>query len=594
MAVPADADLVDPLQVASDALEDVAEAHHANGPSAPSDPQPDAPDPLAVLSRSLEEAGVRVPTPDLPRRGLLGRRGRGRPAAGPVSSEATPRVVGSGEAPAAQRPQEPSVASVPDEPRVTTWAEDFEHASATGEWPAVASDPSDTRADVEETVTTTSAAGRPQAGRRRPRKGAVRDVVAEVVQAGRDPRPDEHVDTAEDQPAATQPAGWPERSQIAPEDAERARLVSVREAAQRQEEDRLAALKGEEDRRRAGQAEVQRLAAEQAEADRIEADRAAAQQAEDDRLEQLRLATTAAEERPLATEQAEAERAAAERAEVQRLAAEQAEADRIEADRAAAQQAEDDRLEQLRLATSAAEEHRLASADAQVEQARQEAAAAEADAQERAAAEQAEAQRLEQERLDGEKAATERAEQAERQRQAAASARADAASARAAGRRTPATVAAGGAEPLPRFIEFRSTSVLRYVFGAVFVVCAVAAVIAIFRAVSGGSSDVILAAAGLTALAMLSWWALLGWTPPIVSVSNGLLEVSRGAKSVSWDLRDPATEITFRGRPSSRSWRAVLRSPTGKPTAISARQVDPALFVEVVEHYQGLGPEVQA
>ena len=90
---------------------------------------------------------------------------------------------------------------------------------------------------------------------------------------------------------------------------------------------------------------------------------------------------------------------------------------------------------------------------------------------------------------------------------------------------------------------------------------------------------------------MVSWWALLSWSPPVVSVSNGLLELARGSNALTWDLRDPATEITFRGRPSSRSWRAVLRSEGGKPVTLSSRQVDPDQFVEIVEHYQAAGPE---
>jgi hypothetical protein len=90
---------------------------------------------------------------------------------------------------------------------------------------------------------------------------------------------------------------------------------------------------------------------------------------------------------------------------------------------------------------------------------------------------------------------------------------------------------------------------------------------------------------------MISWWALLNWSPPIVSVSNGLLEISRGSRGASWDLRDPATEVTFRGRPSSRAWRAIVRGPNGKPATIAARNVDAAQFVELVEHYQALGPE---
>ena len=144
---------------------------------------------------------------------------------------------------------------------------------------------------------------------------------------------------------------------------------------------------------------------------------------------------------------------------------------------------------------------------------------------------------------------------------------------------------------MPRFVEFRPGNVLAYVFGTLFTIFSVGAVLTILWAVSDGGSRSILGAAALTALAMISWWALLNWAPPIVSVSNGLLEVSRGTRTKSWDLRDPATEITFRGRPSSRSWRAVLRGEDGKPVSISARIVDAAQFVELVEHYQSVGPE---
>jgi hypothetical protein len=132
-----------------------------------------------------------------------------------------------------------------------------------------------------------------------------------------------------------------------------------------------------------------------------------------------------------------------------------------------------------------------------------------------------------------------------------------------------------------------------YVFGGLFTVFAAGAVIAIFWAVSEGTQDAVLGAAGLTAFAMLSWWALLSWSPPIVSISNGLLEIARGNRSVGWDLRDPATEVTFRGRPTSRTWKAVLRGDGGKPVTISARQVDPTQFTEIVRHYQALGPDAE-
>ncbi|HEY0902409.1 MAG TPA: hypothetical protein VGE14_00815, partial [Marmoricola sp.] len=161
-------------------------------------------------------------------------------------------------------------------------------------------------------------------------------------------------------------------------------------------------------------------------------------------------------------------------------------------------------------------------------------------------------------------------------------------------RRTPTP--AGGrrktkAEPIPRFVEFRPGNALRYVFGTLFTIFSVGAVIGIFWAVSEGGGQAVLGAAGLTALAMASWWALLNWSPAIISISNGLLEVSRGSSTESWDLRDPDTEITYRGRVTSRSWRAVLRNDDGKPVTISASNVDASQFTEIVAHYQALGPE---
>jgi hypothetical protein len=336
--------------------------------------------------------------------------------------------------------------------------------------------------------------------------------------------------------------------------------------------------------------EEQRLAEERAEAERIDAERRAAQQAEDERLAQLGTAVVESEEPPLDQPQLEAQEPSLD-VDEHWFQAERAEAERIDAERAVAQQAEDERLERLRT-------EELRRGEEQAER-------AERDRLEgvRAAAEQAERERLatlrsaetrlraQNDQLVEETAPTPvPAEPTVPGTVETRPAPTEAPAATPATPRTrPAPAPAGTTEPVPRFVEFRSTSVLRYVFGAFFVVFAVAAVIAIFRAVSPGDSSLVMAAVGLTALAMLSWWALLSWAPPIVSVSDGTLEIARGTRSSSWDLRDPSTEITFRGRPSSRAWRAVLRDRTGSSTTIAARQVDPAQFVELVEHYQSLG-----
>jgi hypothetical protein len=511
-----DADLVDPLRIASEGLEEVEETQRHGPVPELVDESRTAPDPLAVLSLAID----RGETPDVeaeqpPRHGLLGRlTSRGRWPTGRARFDATGNgpITGAGTDSHTHGAQD---AEPSDEPRVTTWAEDLAEQTATGEWPAVSS------------VDDAHEAGEDAA------EETLLDAPGQVLDSG--------ADDAEQQ----------------------------RSAAQAVERERVVALL----------AEQSWFAAEAAEAEHIEAERNSAQRAEDARLEGLRLGATDSEE--------------------QRLAAERAEADRIETERAAAQQAEDDRLEQHRVAELQRDEGRAARDQLEDQRLERERAEHERLAAERAAAERAEAERLAvlEEQRQSELREHDRviaAQHLQADERPAATSAPTASPPAPTTRPTSSTAKGGTGEPIPRFVEFRPGSVLRYLFGALFVVFAVAAVIAIFRAVSGGSSAVVLAAVGLTGLAMVAWWALLSWAPPVVSVSNGLLEVSRGATSTSWDLRDPTTEITFRGRPTSRSWKAVLRSQGGRPVTISAREVDAAQFVEIVGHYQSAGPEVEA
>ena len=115
------------------------------------------------------------------------------------------------------------------------------------------------------------------------------------------------------------------------------------------------------------------------------------------------------------------------------------------------------------------------------------------------------------------------------------------------------------------------------------------AVIGIFWAVSQGGRPALLAAGGATLAAMASWWALLNWAPPIVSISNGTLEISRGSSAESWDLRDPATDLTMSEK-LGRSWKATLKNEAGKDFTLTSSTVDPEQFVAIVEHYRALGP----
>jgi hypothetical protein len=79
---------------------------------------------------------------------------------------------------------------------------------------------------------------------------------------------------------------------------------------------------------------------------------------------------------------------------------------------------------------------------------------------------------------------------------------------------------------------------------------------------------------------------LLNWTPAIVSISNGILEISRGSAADSWDLAHEETDLAYSGKPASRSWKATLTGNDGKKHVITRSAVDPEQFVEIVEHYR--------
>src|SRR3954453_10102021 len=93
VGVPQDADLVDPLQIASLGLEEVEEEANAARGDTHTPTDANLPAPLAVLSLAIdaEEAQGTDEEEDAPRRGLFGRRGRARatdpgrlhPATGP-------------------------------------------------------------------------------------------------------------------------------------------------------------------------------------------------------------------------------------------------------------------------------------------------------------------------------------------------------------------------------------------------------------------------------------------------------------------------------------------------------------------------------
>jgi hypothetical protein len=135
-------------------------------------------------------------------------------------------------------------------------------------------------------------------------------------------------------------------------------------------------------------------------------------------------------------------------------------------------------------------------------------------------------------------------------------------------------------------VEYRPSDFRRYILGILFTLSSVAAVMAIFYAVSQGTRSSAIAAGSLTALAMAFWWGLLSWTPTIVSVSQGMLEVAQGSNGERWDLKNPSTDIAVGSDPKSRSWKAVITRPNGGQLIIGPAQVKPEEFSKIVAYYR--------
>ncbi len=139
---------------------------------------------------------------------------------------------------------------------------------------------------------------------------------------------------------------------------------------------------------------------------------------------------------------------------------------------------------------------------------------------------------------------------------------------------------------MPRFVEYSPTHLRGYLLGGVFVVAAVAAVITLFVAVSDDSSSALVVAGGCIVLALVAWWALLGWKPTVVTIEEGVLEVTRGGHTERFELTEPSTSVTFAGRPGSPSWAATIRNDNGPRTVLRPSHVKPRQFERIVRHYR--------
>ena len=139
---------------------------------------------------------------------------------------------------------------------------------------------------------------------------------------------------------------------------------------------------------------------------------------------------------------------------------------------------------------------------------------------------------------------------------------------------------------VPRFVEYSPTHVRGYLLGGVFVLASVAAVLTLFVAVSESSVAALVIAAGCVVLGVVAWWALLAWRPTVVSIREGVLDITRGGHTETFELADPSTSVEFSGKPGSPTWTAVVRSKNGPRTILKSSHVKPRQFERIVRHHR--------
>jgi hypothetical protein len=138
----------------------------------------------------------------------------------------------------------------------------------------------------------------------------------------------------------------------------------------------------------------------------------------------------------------------------------------------------------------------------------------------------------------------------------------------------------------PSFVEYSPSHLPLYALGAVFVAASVISVLMIFLAVQDGTTNSLLRAGAVLVIALAAAWLILGWEPTVVSVRDGLLEVSHGSRGQKADLRDPHVIAESSGKPGSPAWKLTVRRPEGKPIVVRGYQVHRRPFARIVAWHQ--------
>ena len=69
----------------------------------------------------------------------------------------------------------------------------------------------------------------------------------------------------------------------------------------------------------------------------------------------------------------------------------------------------------------------------------------------------------------------------------------------------------------------------------------------------------------------------------MVSIRDGVLEITRGGHSDRFELEVPSTVVEFSGRPGSPAWTAMAQHANGPRTILRSSHVKPRQFERISE-----------
>jgi len=141
------------------------------------------------------------------------------------------------------------------------------------------------------------------------------------------------------------------------------------------------------------------------------------------------------------------------------------------------------------------------------------------------------------------------------------------------------------AKEIPAFIQYSASNLPIYALGAMLALAAGASVLTLIVTAADPTTAELTMAALLAAIALAAGWALSRWSPSVIAIRDGVLEVAN-RRETKIDLRDPQTTVELGDKPGSPNWKAVIGQPKGRNVVIRAQQVKARQFTSIVQHYR--------